>query len=177
MPRRMVTIDDDNGKSKIVEDTYLTLPLIDPARPGFKRYQIWVTETTPSIFDSLDTIHKKSQTLSPPKNGSICHIYHLPPDEGWINHIKKSDVQMYFKSIQAESFSLFEKGKHPYYQKSNALEFCLILKGEAYLILDKETVHLKQGDTVVQNGSNHAWSNRSKEECILAVSSHAALVD
>jgi hypothetical protein len=38
------------------------------------------------------------------------------------------------------------------------------------LVLDKEEVHLKEGDTVVQRGTNHAWSNRSDEPCVIIVS-------
>ena len=42
------------------------------------------------------------------------------------------------------------------------------------MVLDKEEVHLKEGDTVVQRGTNHAWSNRSDEPCVIIVSSHDA---
>ncbi|MNU11666.1 hypothetical protein D3C72_2597020 [compost metagenome] len=29
-------------------------------------------------------------------------------------------------------------------------------------MLDREDVHLKRGDVVVQRGTNHAWSNRTE---------------
>jgi len=35
-------------------------------------------------------------------------------------------------------------------------------------------VELKAGDTVVQRGASHAWSNRSDRPCTLAISSHDA---
>jgi len=35
-------------------------------------------------------------------------------------------------------------------------------------------VHLAAGDTVVQRGTNHAWSNRSDRPCTIAISSHDA---
>ena len=57
-------------------------------------------------------------------------------------------------------------------QKTRTLDFCLILEGEITLVLDTEEVHLKQGDTVVQRGTNHAWSNRSDRNCVIAFSSH-----
>ena len=34
------------------------------------------------------------------------------------------------------------------------------------------TVHLAAGDTVVQRGTNHAWSNRSDAPCLVAFSTH-----
>ena len=52
---------------------------------------------------------------------------------------------------------------HPYMQKTRTLDFCLVLEGEITLVLDTQEVHLKAGDTVVQRGTNHAWSNRSEQ--------------
>jgi uncharacterized cupin superfamily protein len=63
---------------------------------------------------------------------------------------------------------------HPYTQKTRSLDFCLVLEGEITLVLDKQEVHLKAGDTVVQRGTNHAWSNRSGKPCTIAISSHDA---
>ena len=59
-------------------------------------------------------------------------------------------------------------------QRTQTLDFCLILEGEITLVLDTEEVHLKTGDTVVQRGTNHAWSNRSGRPCRIAISSHDA---
>jgi uncharacterized cupin superfamily protein len=53
---------------------------------------------------------------------------------------------------------------------------CLILEGEITLVLDTEEVALKAGDTVVQRGTNHAWSNRSSRPCVGAISSHDAML-
>jgi uncharacterized cupin superfamily protein len=53
-------------------------------------------------------------------------------------------------------------------QKTRTLDFCLVLEGEITLVLDREEVQLKAGDTVVQRGTNHAWSNRSDRPCLIA---------
>lgn len=34
-------------------------------------------------------------------------------------------------------------------------------------MLDEGEVHLKQGDILIQRGTNHAWSNRSDKRCLL----------
>ena len=34
--------------------------------------------------------------------------------------------------------------------------------------LDKEEVHLKAGDVIIQRSTNHNWVNRGKEACIIA---------
>jgi uncharacterized cupin superfamily protein len=59
-------------------------------------------------------------------------------------------------------------------QQARTLDFCLILEGEITLVLDAEEVRLKAGDTVVQRGTKHAWSNRSDAPCVIAISSHDA---
>jgi uncharacterized cupin superfamily protein len=59
-------------------------------------------------------------------------------------------------------------------QKTRTLDFCLILEGKVTLVLDTEEVPLKAGDTVIQLGTNHAWSNRSDRPCRIAISSHDA---
>ena len=86
------------------------------------------------------------RVLAPPRGGSVCRVLTLPPDSG------RSGIA----------------------QKTRTLDFCLVLEGEITLILDTEEVHLAKGDTVVQRGTRHAWSNRSSRPCVLAISSHDA---
>jgi uncharacterized cupin superfamily protein len=63
---------------------------------------------------------------------------------------------------------------HPYMQKTRTLDFCFVIDGEITLVLDTAEVTLKAGETVVQRGTNHAWSNRSNRPCVVAFSSHDA---
>jgi len=43
-----------------------------------------------------------------------------------------------------------------------------VLEGEITMLLDEGEVLLKAGDVLVQVGTNHAWSNRSKAPCVVA---------
>jgi len=36
------------------------------------------------------------------------------------------------------------------------------------MLLDDSEVHLKAGDMLVQQGTNHAWVNRGRETCRIA---------
>jgi len=50
------------------------------------------------------------------------------------------------------------------------VDFDVVVSGEVYLELDNGAeVHLKVGDCVVQNGTRHAWHNRSAQNCVIAV--------
>lgn len=57
-------------------------------------------------------------------------------------------------------------------QKTRTLDFCCLIEGEAVLVLDTQEVRMKAGEIAVVRGSNHAWSNRSNQPCIIALASH-----
>jgi uncharacterized cupin superfamily protein len=59
-------------------------------------------------------------------------------------------------------------------QKTATLDLCMVIAGEVTLVLDTTEVRLAAGDTVVQRGTSHAWSNHANEPCLLAISSHDA---
>ena len=85
------------------------------------------------------------------------------------------EVQAYFAAMGSPGASTYTpQAPHPYMQKMRTLDFCLVLEGEIMLVLDTQEVHLQAGDTVVQRGTNHAWSNRSDKPCTIAFSSHDA---
>jgi mannose-6-phosphate isomerase-like protein (cupin superfamily) len=55
---------------------------------------------------------------------------------------------------------------HPGMHTTDTVDFDVIISGEAYLELDDGAeVLLKAGDGVIQNGTPHAWHNRSSEKC------------
>src|SRR5207248_1847037 len=51
---------------------------------------------------------------------------------------------------------------------TDTVDFEVVLSGEVWLELDDGAeVHLKPGDTVVQNGTRHAWRNKGSEPATL----------
>lgn len=172
--RRIVVVD-ENDRSKVISDGPSPDVRTDPARPGFASTRIWVTDRTPAriegVRESLHMPHK----LEPPPAGSVCRVVTFPPDATWQGRVGAREVEAWFAAVGSLAASTYSPGApHPYMQKTRTLDFCLILEGEITLILDKEEVHLKAGDTVVQRGTNHAWSNRSDKPCVIAISSHDA---
>jgi uncharacterized cupin superfamily protein len=172
--RRLVVID-ENDKSRVIEDGPSPDVRTDPARPGFASTRIWLTDRTPARIEGVrETLHMP-HTLEPPPSGSVCRVVSFPPDASWKGRVGAKEVQAYFDSMGSPGASTYSgSAPHPYMQKTQTLDFCLVIEGEITLILDTEEVHLKAGDTVVQRGTNHAWSNRSDKPCIIAFSSHDA---
>jgi mannose-6-phosphate isomerase-like protein (cupin superfamily) len=174
--RRIVTIDDDDGRSLAIADGPSPDVARDPARPGFSSTRVWVTDASPPQIGAYrDAVTAYPQSLQPPPHGTVCRILTLPPDASFIGKIGRGDVAAFFQAMGSPQASTYApSAPHPYMQKTRTLDFCLILEGEVTLVLDTEEVHLKAGDTVIQRGTNHAWSNRSERPCRIAISSHDA---
>jgi uncharacterized cupin superfamily protein len=171
-PVRRIVVVDDNDKSRALCDGPSPDVRTDPARPGFSSTRIWVSDRTPariSVRETLGTPHR----LEPPRGGSLCRVVTFPPDAGFKGKVGAKEVQAYFEAMGSPGASTYSpKAPHPYMQKTKTLDFCLIIEGEITLVLDTEEAHLKAGDTVVQRGTNHAWSNRSDKPCTIAFSMH-----
>ena len=173
--RRIVCIDNDQGKSEAISDAPSPDVRTDPARPGFASTRIWVTDRTPARIQGIrETLHMP-HTLEPPEGGSVCRVVDFPPDDTFKGKVGAKDVQAYFHAMGSPGASTYAaNAPHPYMQKTKTLDFCLVLEGEITLVLDKQEVQLKAGDTVIQRGTNHAWSNRSGAPCRMVFSSHDA---
>ena len=173
--RRIVAGNDDNGKAVVLNDGPSPDVHTDPARPGFYATRLWVTDATPArtrgVRETLDLPH----TIEPPTMGSNFRYYEFPPDTTFIGKVGANAVEEYFDAMGSPAASTYSKdAPHPYMQKTKTLDFCYILEGEITLVLDKEEVQLQEGDTVIQRGTNHAWSNRSDKPCVIIISSHDA---
>lgn len=174
-PIRRIVVVDENDRSKVITDGPSPDVRRDPARPGFSCARIWVTDRTPIRLKGLRESLHLPHTLLPPPGGSTCFVVTFPPEASYRGKIGAPEVAAYFAMMGAPHASTYAaKALHPYMQKTRTLDFCLVLEGEITLVLDTQEVDLKAGDTVVQRGTNHAWSNRSDRPCVVAFSSHDA---
>jgi mannose-6-phosphate isomerase-like protein (cupin superfamily) len=172
-PIRRIVVVDENDRSKCIADGPSPDVRTDPARPGFSSTRIWVTDRTPARLNGVHESLRMPHTLEPPPGGSVCRVVTFPPDDVHKGKVGAKEVRAYFAAMGSPDASTYSpKAPHPYMQKTRTLDFCLVLEGEITLVLDTEEVQLKAGDTVVQRGTNHAWSNRSGKPCTIAFSSH-----
>ena len=147
----------------------------DPARPGFASARIWVTDRTPISLKAVREPLELPHTLEPPARRLGVPRGHVSARRELPRQGRRREVQAYFAAMGSPGASRYSaQAPHPYMQKTRTLDFCLVLEGEITLVLDTAEVHLKAGDTVVQRGTNHAWSNRSDRPCVVAFSSHDA---
>jgi mannose-6-phosphate isomerase-like protein (cupin superfamily) len=165
--RRIVTIDDVDGRSKPLSIGPVADVSRDPARPGYASSHVWAAG-----IDSRAADLQKAQahhTIEPPPKGSVCRVITFPPDAVYAGKVGAKEVAAFFAAAGSPRASTYSpKAPHPYMQKTRTLDFCLVLEGRITLVLDTQEVDLEAGDTVIQRGANHAWSNRSSEPCVIA---------
>jgi Cupin domain len=61
-----------------------------------------------------------------------------------------------------------DASRHPGMHKTDTVDYALVLSGEIWALMDEGETLLRAGDTLVQRGTNHAWSNRGDQPCLVA---------
>jgi mannose-6-phosphate isomerase-like protein (cupin superfamily) len=135
--RRVVTGHDAEGKSIILSDGP---PPQNHAMQGegvgADFIEIWNTSETIPTLTSLPDAEPNDRpfTIMPPSGHLLRIIDIYPPSQG---------------------------GHRTVMHRTKTVDYVVVIEGEITLILDDSEVVLRQGEAVVQRGTNHAWENRS----------------
>lgn len=164
--RRVITGHDNEGASCVILDQTMNGELdhvmSPPGQPNVRLSDIWACAAIPASNEGNDDALTNGVILEPPAGGVVFRTLEIPPDSerNW------DTMREYFEEMGASE--RLDGGKHPGMHKTNTVDFLIIISGEVWLILDEGEVLLRKGDTCVQRGTLHAWSNRSTEPCVLA---------
>lgn len=167
--RRVVTGHDDNGKSVFLIDGHAPNVKEMASMPGLALTDLWETGGAPADNGGRADAAARPIRLEPPPRGSILRIVEFPPDKAWRG---SADSLTAFNSIGA-GHAKDQSSGDPMMHTTATVDYLIILKGEIYAILDQGETLLKAGDIMIQRGTNHSWSVRGDEPCILA----AILID
>ena len=166
--RRIVTGHDENGKAVVIADGESPNIVRPDNRPGVEINNLWLLKEAPSKpLGEEESVKDVQIGLLPPTNGSVFRVIKFPPEKDWINEVDPEAAKASFASIGAEGASDQDAPPHPLMHKTETVDFAMCVSGEIYLVLDDSEVLMKPGDTCVQRGTNHAWSNRSDEDCYM----------
>ena len=119
---------------------------------------------TPAEYDSPPETCIGDFRLPPPANGSVFRCVEFQPEDPEV--YAALDGKAAFAALGAAD-SVAEGARHPFMHRTNSVDFAIILSGEIYMLLDDTETHLQAGDVVIQRGTNHAWSNRGTEPCVV----------
>jgi mannose-6-phosphate isomerase-like protein (cupin superfamily) len=159
---RVVTTIDKDGKAVALFDAAVPLESLRSPNPAG---DMWVTQAYPADFNWTEDRGKTKVGLHPPKNGTIFRIVDFVPTMAKIDNMPM-DTMMKVAGAEAPKRGL--PPKHPMMHRTRTVDYAIIMSGEIDMMLDDSTVHLKAGDVVVQQATNHAWINRSGAPCRVA---------
>ena len=139
IPRRVVTGHDEGGKSIVISDgpPPQNHEMKGPAI-GADFVEMWGdSNPVPTLTAVPDHEPNERAFTIMPATGHLIRIIDIyPPKDG---------------------------GKRTVMHRTKTIDYVVVIEGEIVLILEDSEVILKQGDLVVQRGTNHAWENRSDE--------------
>jgi mannose-6-phosphate isomerase-like protein (cupin superfamily) len=160
--RRVITGHDKDGTAVVLMDGQINTV----ARTGgIGSAVLWITEESPADM-SGDKDRVRAIGVPPPPNGSILRIVDFPP----VKDLPKVSNEQMIKEMGI-SAKADGKGKHinnPFMHRTKSIDYAIVLEGEIDMLLDDSEVHMKAGDIMVQQGTNHAWVNNSDKNCRIA---------
>ncbi|MDB4837294.1 cupin domain-containing protein [Marinomonas sp.] len=162
--RRVVTGHDDKGVAGIESDQIAEHILQRPNRPGVTLTNFWLSDSTPAEYDGDVETCEGPFILHPPTHGSAFRCVEFLPEDPEV--MATLDGPSAFAEMGAGA-NIVKDARHPFMHRTDSLDYAIIVSGEIYMLMDEEDVHLKTGDVVVQRGTNHAWSNRGTEPCVI----------
>jgi mannose-6-phosphate isomerase-like protein (cupin superfamily) len=162
--RRVVTGHDHDGRAVVVTDGPAASVLHRPSRPGVALTDLWETPGEPSIEVNGDPADRPV-VLHPPSGGTVFRVIQFDPEDQ--QQLATVDAGAAFSTMGAAG-NLVANGRHPYMHRTDTVDYAIVLQGSITMLLDDEDVELGPGDVVVQNGTNHAWSNRGDVPCFIA---------
>ncbi|HLY45268.1 MAG TPA: cupin domain-containing protein [Stellaceae bacterium] len=142
--RRIVTGHDSKGKAIVASDEKMT-GVSAAARPYISRCEIWSTDRMP--VDNSEGAAAAAQ-----RKGFVVRHNYVGSGQGTVVRITE-----------------FAPGAPKFMHRTETVDYAILLSGECDLELDDgKSVHMTQGDIVVQRGTMHAWVNNGAVPCVFA---------
>jgi quercetin dioxygenase-like cupin family protein len=119
--------------------------LHDSGAPNVKRRPsglvstlLWTTDESPADAGWKDDRAAREIGIPPPERGSIFRMVDFPPGAKGEMH------------------------------RTRSIDYAVVIEGEIDMLLPHGEVHLRAGDVLVQQATEHAWENRGKANCRIA---------
>jgi mannose-6-phosphate isomerase-like protein (cupin superfamily) len=171
-PKRALTGRNEAGKS-VFKSFDVTPKVVEiDSNPGLTFYELYMTEGVPQLTGLEPDPMLQGTKAYPGPGGTMFRLISYPPKrpEGY-----KPPPGVTFESGLKELSDkvpgmgdVFDRSA-PGMHTSDTIDYCIVVRGEMTLELDDaQKVHLRQGDCVVQNGTQHRWRNPLPEPCLMA---------
>jgi naringenin degradation protein FdeH len=160
--RRIVTGHDADGKAIAIFDGSITSRQRSPG--GNALTMLWVTAESPVDVSGSGDRAETKVGVPPPPNGSIFRIVDFPPAAAGSPPVDHHAMLLGMGIDPAtQGYS-----RHQNTHRTRSVDYAIVLDGEIDMLMDDTEVHMKAGDVLVQQGTNHAWVNNGTKPCRIA---------
>ncbi len=160
--KRIVTGNDAAGRSRVIREEIQPGMESWAHTPGFSAPVVW--HTAPAV-----TVGATAPSFAPPVSvvpgpGGTCAMLvtfppEAPPAPDFDPVAMAAELSEKLPGL-AECFEPDGSG----FERTDTVDYGVVLEGEIWLELDDGSLtHLRAGDLIVQNGTRHAWRNRSNQ--------------
>lgn len=160
--RRIVTGHDAQGKAVVLFDASLQAKQRTAGGNGMTL--LWVTSESPADVAGSSDRAQTPVGVPPPANGTVFRIVDfapLPPNAPPVDHHQILLSMGIDPATQGYA-------RHAHTHRTRTIDYALVLDGEIDMLLDDTEVHVKAGDVLVQQATNHAWVNNGSKPCRIA---------
>jgi len=165
--RRVATGHDADGKAVFASDETVEPVTLDLV-PGAEFYRMWGSDEV-SHFPS-DGSQPSSLQYFPSVGGYRFGLFSVAPDSAVF--VDDLDIEAALSEMEDKLPGLagHMEPENPGMHTTATVDFEFVVSGKVVLELDDGvTKELSAGDTVVQNGTRHAWRNPYDEPCLMVV--------
>ena len=156
--RRVVTGHSSESIAVFASDAVVEPEVV--AGLGFEFLKLWGAESLPSFPDAGSA--PAYRDFFPPAGGFRFGIFTIPPErETPLAPGERKNVYVQMEQ-RFPGLAAHMEAKNQGMHTSDSIDFGYVISGSIWLELDNgATKELHAGDTYVQNGTRHAWRNRS----------------
>ncbi len=154
----------EDGKSVFVSDQQRE-PVMPVILGGNEVFELWGSETVSQL--PTDGGAPRVHGFFPPPEGFRFNVWSIPPADHVAPAIEDFDAAVAECDVLIPGMTdavTDAEGMH----MTDTIDCLYILEGEVELTLDSgEAKTFSKGDCIIQNGTNHSWSNKGSETCVL----------
>jgi len=165
--RRVVTGHNSDGKAVFASDDVVE-PINLDLLPSTDFYRLWGSDE-PARFPG-DGTRPSDHSYFPGLGGFRFGLFSVAPDSVTVVDDIDFDSALAEMENKLPGLGAHLEPEHPGMHTTATVDFEYVVSGRCILELDDgATRELGAGDTVVQNGTRHAWRNPYDEPCLMVV--------
>jgi len=165
--RRVVTGHDADGKAVVVDDQKVA-PITVALVPGTEFHRLWGADSVRTFPD--DGSRPASGDYFPPVGGFRFGFFTIPPGSTELPSDLDFDAAFAEFEEKLPGLGQYTEPDEPGMHTTATVDYGVVVSGQAILELDDGvTVTLNAGDSYIQNGTRHRWSNIGDVPAVMAI--------